>query len=208
MVPPTADPAFAWDGARYRNLATGRYVPAADVRAATDAAFGASEARARALTEQLRAGTLSLDDWHAAMRREVKRSNLYGAAAADGGWAHMTPSAYGRVGQRVRAEYAYLARLAAGLADGSIPLDGHAVARAGQYGLSGRATYWAADMAAHAARGEECRNVTTAGESCAGCLAEAARGYVDPRTMSAPGSRQCRRRCRCYLVWRRAGSGA
>lgn len=207
IVAPVASPTFTYSPqtGRYRSDASGKFVPAADVRAATDAAFGASEARARALTEQLRAGTMDLSDWLQNMRREVKRTNLYGGAAASGGWAHLTASDLGRIGQRVRAEYAYLSRMAAGLADGSIPLDGHAVARAGQYGQAGRATYWAADVAAHAARGyTEQLNVLGNAEHCPDCVAETAKGWQPLGQGRAIGARRCRRRDRCSWRYRRA----
>ena len=194
---------------RYRERATGRFVPAAEVRAVVDAALASSENRARSLTLALKAGSLSLDDWYAGMRREVKRANLYGAAAAAGGWDQLSAADFGRVGARIRREYAYLAEFAAKLADGRMPLDGQAVGYAAQYSQAGRATFYAVDLERQARRGQrECRNVRHALDSCDGCIAATALGWVELARMPPPGSRTCRRNCRCTLEYREGPPGA
>ena len=63
----------------------------------------------RRLSEDLRNGRISPRDWQTGMRGEIKRVHLNGAAAAKGGWAHLSPADYGWVGRIVRGQYEYLA---------------------------------------------------------------------------------------------------
>lgn len=180
----------------------GRFVPREQVRRALDAAIDASGRRVRALSDGLRSGGVTLDEWHLAMRSEVKAVHLYNAAAAKGGWGQMTPADYGRVGAVVRGQYAYLDRFAGEIAAGAQALDGRMLQRAEMYAQAGRRTYEDANRLEQRARGmARERNVLGVADHCAGCLAASAMGWVPIGTLPPVGARDCLTKCRCRLEY-------
>jgi hypothetical protein len=197
---------YTWDerAGRYRGPG-GRYVSARDVRGATDGALDAANTRIRGVSSQLRAGSITAEEWALAMRAEIKRVHLWSAAAARGGWAQMTPADFGRVGAIVRRQYEYLNGFARQIAAG-LPLDGRFLSRASMYGEAGRGTFEHFNRLERAEHGEEeVRNVLGNAEHCPDCFSETARGWVAADDMSLPGSRQCRSKCKCRLEYRTAG---
>lgn len=115
-------PLYGWNekAGRYYNLTTGNFVPFMDVRNALESNISVSQANMRALTEQLISvpPTISLDQWQVDMMREIKQANISASAAARGGWAQMTQSDWGAVGQQVRTQYDYLRNFANEIASG------------------------------------------------------------------------------------------
>jgi hypothetical protein len=188
---------------------TGRYtddagnlVSDADVRAEIDALADAASGRLAALTERLRRGDLKLADWQREAMATIKESHVAAGVVAQGGRGQMTQSAYGFLGSEIRAQYAYLRDLANGIGDGSTAIDGRLVARAGLYGQHARSTYGAVVARQRQAAGAvRERNVLGSGESCDGCRAESARGWVEIGMLSRPGSRDCMANCRCHLEY-------
>jgi CubicO group peptidase (beta-lactamase class C family) len=187
----------------YRDARTGRYLSNRDVRKALDATLVAPAGRARALAEALRERRISLAEWQTQMMREIKTVHLWGAATAKGGWAQLTPADYGRVGQRIREQYAYLRTRAEAIATGAQALDGNFVSRMELYGLAGRATYHATETREMELRGmTEERSVRGDGDSCAGCVAAAALEWQPIGSVVPVGQRNCLSRCRCWLIFR------
>jgi hypothetical protein len=202
-------PGYTWSepAARYRDSRTGRFVGKQQVRGALDKAIDSSAKSMKALAQQLRDGNISLADWQVAMAREIKSTHLASAALAKGGWAQLNQSDYGRVGQIVRQEYAYLSKLAADIAAGKQPLDGRFLRRAESYIQAGRATYHAIEQREMKVRGfDEERNLRHARDSCPGCVDATARGWVTIGTLPPVGSRDCRRNCRCTIEYRKAAA--
>jgi hypothetical protein len=72
------------------------------------------------------------------MRRHVKNVNLNAIALERGGWANLTPSDFGRVGQIVREQYGYLRGFANDIASGKQRLDGTLGTRAKLYSQAGQ----------------------------------------------------------------------
>ena len=203
-------PNYTWDpvAQRYRTAA-GRFVPAAAVQAAVDRVAETTALRLRGLTAQLVDGTLSLVTWQQGMAAELKAAHLATTAAARGGWAQLSPADFGWVGQRLRGQYAYLSQWATALGHGLAPLDGRALARADLYGLAAGNTYTEAlRRGARLAGREEERRVLRASESCAGCRAQAARGWQPAGTLPGIGTQECRARCRCSFELRTRGRAA
>jgi hypothetical protein len=194
---------FRWneDAGRYVD-ARGRFVSRAQVRAEIDRTLLDADRTARALAEQLRSRAISLEQWHREMRGLVKSTHLANAAAARGGWAQVTAADLGRVGQTVRREYAYLHKFAGEIERG-LPLDGRFLRRVELYTEAGRMTYHRVEREEMRARGfDEEQNVLAPADHCAGCLAATARGWAPIGALVAIGSRDCRSRCRCRLVYR------
>lgn len=212
-MPPRQSRAFPEYGyneaaGRYTEPKSGRFVSRVAVRDALDAAIDNSSKQVRALTEQLRAGTVSLADWQLGMAREVKSAHLASAALAKGGWAEMSPADFGRVGPLVKEQYRFLAGFAADVASGKQRLDGTLPRRAEMYIQAGRGTYHVIEQREQRGRGmTEERNILYPGDSCEGCLAEEARGWVGIGELVPIGARICLTRCRCSINYR-AGDGS
>jgi hypothetical protein len=114
----------------------------------------------------------------------------------------MTSSHYGYLGHQIRDQYAYLRDFANGIADGSVPLDGRLIARAGMYGQAARTTFNAVIARDQPARGYVAeRNVLGSAEHCAACESESARGWVPIGSLSIPGTRTCLGRCHCRIAY-------
>lgn len=203
---PTRTPRpYRWDSrtARYHD-AQGRIVSRTQVRAAIDGALDRAEPEVRSLSEQLRAGRISLVQWELAIRQQVKDIHLWSAAAAKGGWAQMSQSDYGFVGRTVRDQYAYLRGFAAEIEAG-LPLDGRFLQRTALYSKGGRAMYHRTETRDQEIRGAtEYRNVRHASDSCGGCVEAEAAGWVPIGTLVPIGGRECRANCRCSLEYRSA----
>lgn len=203
-------PAFVWspESARYRDAASGRFVPRQAVRQALDGAIDKSALGIRSLSEQLRAGTISLPDWQRAMVAEVKSAHLAAAALAKGGWNQMAPADWLRAASRLKAEYAYLARFGEQVASGKQRLDGTLTRRATMYVESARMAYHAEEQREQRNRGAvEERSVLNPADHCTGpgsCVEEAAKGWQPLGEMLPIGRRLCRSKCKCGVIYRTA----
>lgn len=185
---------------RYRDVRSGQFVSQQTVRRALDSVIDKAAKDARAVTQRLRDGNVSLAGWQREMADTIRRTHGASAAMARGGWAQMTPSDWGRVGQRVRRQYEYLDRFAAQIETGAIPMDGRILSRAELYALDARSQYEADRLTMEGQLGKvRCRSIRSARDSCAGCIAAAGLGWVTLDQMPPPGSRDCGNRCRCHL---------
>lgn len=116
----------------------------------------------------------------------------------------MTPQRWGAIGPAVREQYQYLRDFAAQIASGEQPLNGSLPARARQYGQSSRVQFERVRGEGQQRRGYQSeRNVLHAGESCASCRAQTARGWVPIGSLVPVGSRTCRGNCKCEIRYRR-----
>ena len=197
---------FTFDASsgRYRNAATGRLVPQAAIRQSLDRVLAAQAVEARNLTSMLGDGLVSLGDWERLMVANIKQTHLIAASIPSGGWAGMTQSDFGWVGQRIRTQYDYLRGFASDIATGKQALTASAQARAELYAEAGRQTHRAAETRKAGQRGaDQERNVLGVADHCAGCLRENAQGWVPIGDLVPPGGRTCRVRCHCHLIYRR-----
>jgi hypothetical protein len=195
-------PAFTYsaDAHRYRDVATGRYVPAKQVRQALDAVLDGSAGRMRAISTQLQEQRISLANWQQAMEREVKSAHLAGSATAKGGWANLSQADYGWTGQRVRTQYDYLDRMAQQIASGKQPLDGRLLARSELYAHAGRMTEREMEVRIGRQTGHTHEaNELGPADHCSGCLSATSAGVVPIGSLTRPGARDCKTRCHCHV---------
>lgn len=200
---------FTWDAAtgRYR-WPNGRFASKKEIRDAIDVALQNEIVRSRELGLALREGRLSLSAWRVEMRDMIKSVHLYSAALAKGGWAQLTKSDYGTVGNIVRHEYRFLERLASGLNTGAIAMDGQFFDRSRMYAEAGRDTYHQIERVVMRAIGFRFEsNVLHPAEHCASCTEQTARGRVAIGTLIAIGRRTCLRKCKCSLAYWKSFSG-
>jgi hypothetical protein len=116
-------PGYTWepDTARYRG-ADGRFVARTRI---TDLLGDAITQNERAMLRTVTAyheGGLDARAWIADQTLALKREYLQNAALAAGGWDRLTARDYGRIGGKLRAEYARIANLGEQIAAGEVTL--------------------------------------------------------------------------------------
>lgn len=196
---------FWWDSTagRYRD-AHGHFVPRLLVRKSLDRIAAASGQRMRVMGQQLGRGKVSLVDFHLAMRAEVKTAFINNVAAAKGGYAQMSQSDFGRVGNEVKKQYKFLDdfvnELYAGVTKTGTP---GFLARVQLYFNTARTFFYKFDREAQEEAGMiEERNMLHPAEHCPECLAMSAMGWVPIGTLVPIGERECVGNDRCDVEYR------
>lgn len=193
--------------ARYRDPDTGRFIARSEVRRVLDKVITESQKRVRETTERMRDGSIDVGDWDAVMRQEIKRTHLAAESLVRGGWKQMSPRDFGRVGQRVRAQYRFLDRFVRQIESGAVRTDGTLFNRALMYPGSARVGFHDSQTPQLEALGYGFeRNVLHPAEHCEGCLVESRRGWQPIGTLRPIGSRDCRGNDKCSIAYRPAES--
>ena len=198
---------FTWDGRRYRDTASGRYLSGREVRRMLDRALANLDGEYRGLAGDLRSGRISRAEWSLKMRELVRSTHVLSGVAARGGWASMTPEAWGQIGAAVREQFRYLDAFVAEVEAGTVPLDGRFTARMVMYGQAGRNTFARAERAVAQDNGltEEKNVLEHEAEHCEGpnsCEEQSRREWVPIGNLLPIGSRECLTGCRCHMIYR------
>jgi hypothetical protein len=196
-------PRYTWDpiAARYRGR-DGRFIPDTQIRAAIDRAIRQSNREVREIAEQLRRGTITLDEWAMTMREQIKAQQLAAATVARGGAKQMSQSDYGRVGGNVANQFRFLNSFEKQIAAG-LPLDGRFKARVELYSEAARTTFEATkrDVVSESGAEEE-RSILGIADHCEECAMLAAMGWQPIGSSPPPGQRQCGNKCKCRMQFR------
>jgi hypothetical protein len=191
----------------YVDLDTGRFVSFSDLRDANEAVIDAARSEVAAISRQLQAGEISLDEWQVKMMADIKTINILSAAEANGGWYEMSQADWGAVGHIIRDQYKYLDNFGTQIFNGEQPLNGNFLRRADLYAQAGRGTYeqmvrrWQQlDNAM-----EEERRVLGPADHCPGCLEQASRSWQPIGSLDPIGDEECSQNCHCYFEYRRLG---
>ena len=198
---------YGWNGSRYYDLETGKFVSSASVHDALETVMDASAIRMNKLTQSLIDGEISLASWQSSMMEQIKITHISSAALSQGGWAQMTQSDWGATGQLIRQQYDYLRNYAADIASGKQALDGRALVRSDLYADAANGTFWEMDKRGHLADGyDEGRRVLEPGaDHCDDCEEYASEGWMPIDEIPEIGNSQCMTRCRCEIEYRRSG---
>ncbi len=188
---------------RYRDPNTGRFVSRDVIRAGVDQFIVASQRRITAISAELREGKINLAQWQAIMREEIKTTQLMAEALLRGGWDQMTQADYGRVGQRVREQYAFLDDFTEKLRTGEMITDGQFMNYARMYATAARVGFHEglADQLVQAGYTEEL-NVLHPAEHCSECVAATDAGWVPIGTNAPIGTRKCLGNDKCQMKYR------
>ncbi|HSW63417.1 MAG TPA: hypothetical protein VLH56_08915 [Dissulfurispiraceae bacterium] len=198
---------FGWNerAGRYMNLDSGRFVTFKAVKSELDSLVTAYQQDIKSLSLQFKAGDITLREWHLGMERTIKNIHVASAAAARGGWAQMSKSDWGWVGQRVRFQYEKLDAFARQIEAGTVKLNGRFLARADMYGQAGRATF--EEMRRRYGRifkdaVRERRVLSPIADHCTagqrpGCMDLAARGWQSIGVLPPIGAATCLTHCKC-----------
>lgn len=200
---------IGWNGTRYYDLETGKFVSNAAVREGLESLMDASALNMNTFTQSLIDGSTSLADWQTGMMQQIKITHTASAALSQGGWAQMTQSDWGATGQLIRAQYDYLRNFAAEIASGKQPLDGRALVRADLYADAANGTF--AEMgrrdAIESGMDEERRILEDTINACDGCISQADLDWQPIGTLESIGSQECSTRCRCEFTYRNSVTG-
>jgi len=197
---------------RFWNETVGKVVPRLQVRRWADRSMDAAPVAEWA--EGVASGRLTVADWEARMRAEIKKEALRQYIAGRGGLDKMTAKDFGSIGGVIGEQYKYLNKFAREIADGKLS-EGQIRRRMEMYVNSTREAYErAAARAAKEAGEDEVRWVLDPGaEHCTGdpgCTELAALGWRkvadDPFKGHVPGDGKtpCKTSCRCHREWRRS----
>src|SRR5688572_18567369 len=144
MTTPILDSVFNFDNTaqRWRNSADGRFVSNETVRNEMFRHSDATHSTLENLTRRSYAGDINLAQWQVGVASELKDAHLAQAMYAVGGRDNMGFAEFGRVGQTLREQYAFLDKFAADIAAGNVS-EAQALARANMYGNAATQSYWA-----------------------------------------------------------------
>lgn len=185
---------------RYRDE-RGRFLSEKSVQALVDGRIDRLDAQLRRFTRMLADGSITLDQWQGSVREAIKAAHLQAAIIGHGGRDGMGSAEYGRIGQRLRAEYAFLQGFARDLLEQRAS-PAMALARIGLYAQSVRGSFWEGASIRKEQQGFSLmrRILDPMAQHCDDCRAYAARGIVPIGSVPLPGQRcACRARCRCSV---------
>jgi hypothetical protein len=198
------DAAWSYDrnSGRYRDE-KGRFLSQASVEKLVDARIDKLEGSLKRFTRMLSNGDITLDQWEASVREAIKGAHIQAAIVGYGGKDQMGSGEYGRIGQRLRSEYAYLQGFARDLLDRRISYP-MATARVSLYAESVRGSYWQGTELRKQQQGYGLmrRILDPQAQHCQDCLDHAARGIAPIGSLPMPGQRcACRARCKCRVEY-------
>jgi hypothetical protein len=196
---------FQWseERGRYRDLRTGRYVSALEVRRAVDQTLRSIGQETRRMADDFRAGRISLDRFRLEMRARTREVHILSAAAARGGMNKMDARAWGQVGGVIAEQDRFIERFIGDIQSGRQPLNGQLNNRAAMYVEAGRTTHERAKREVQADQGmTEERNILRDAKHCGECPELTQRGWVPIGTLPLPGQRECSVNCRCEIETR------
>ena len=206
---PRMDAEWSYDpmSGRYRRP-SGRFMSEKAVTALLDGRINKLGDNLQRFTRMLADGNITLDQWQGSVREAVKGAHIQASVLGHGGRAGMGAAEYGRMGQRLRAEYRYLQSFANDILAGrvSAPM---ALARVKLYAEAIRGSYWEGATIRQEKQGYSMmrRRLDEQAAHCDDCIRYAARGLVPIGSLPLPGQRcECRSNCRCFVEYKR-GAG-
>jgi hypothetical protein len=187
---------------RYRG-ANGRFLSQRAVEALVDGRINKLGRELRRYTDMLAEGNITLDQWQESVREALKLVHVQAAIIGNGGRETMGASDWGRIGQRLRVEYAYLQGFANDLLGGRVSV-AQSLARIGLYAQSVRGSFWEGASIRQEKQGYSLmrRILDSQAKHCQDCINYAARGMVPIGSVPLPGQRcACRANCRCSVKY-------
>jgi len=196
-------PDFTWDTElrRYR-YGNGRLVRQQTVdRWIREIGEGARE-RMLTLAERLNRNQISNAEWQIAMQAEIKQAHRAMAVLAKGGKAQMQLRDWGRVGQKIASENAYLLRFGAEIATGQVS-EAQLANRAQMYADASYATYQNSIALRERGAGVRLarRVLDTGAQHCEDCPPLAALDWVPIEELVPIGATDCQVQCRCTIEY-------
>lgn len=189
---------------RYRDTVRGVFVAPQSVRRAIDGMIDTETEKARALSQQLRDGQISLAHWQTEMTGLLKHLHTAMGLAACGGIKNISASDLGALAQHIKGQYTFLSEMAMQIRNGTQPLNGTLISRTALYTQAARCTYSAMVERQSLNVGyTQARNILGIADHCTGCLDATAAGWQPIGTLTPIGERDCLSHCKCSFQYRR-----
>lgn len=189
---------------RYRRP-SGQFMSQKAVMALVDGRIDKLGQQLRRFTQMLADGNITIDQWQGSVREAIKAAHIQATVLGHGGKDGMGSAEYGRIGQRLRAEYGYLQKFAGDILAGRVST-AMALARVQLYAESVRGSYWEGTSIRQERQGYSLmrRILDPQAQHCDDCLRYARAGLVSMGSLPMPGQRcECRSRCRCSVEYKR-----
>ncbi|AEX55980.1 hypothetical protein S-CBS4_gp013 [Synechococcus phage S-CBS4] len=189
---------------RYRRP-SGQFMSQKAVMALVDGRIDKLGQQLRRFTQMLADGNITIDQWQGSVREAIKAAHIQATVLGHGGKDGMGSAEYGRIGQRLRAEYGYLQKFAGDILAGRVST-AMALARVQLYAESVRGSYWEGTSIRQERQGYSLmrRILDPQAQHCDDCLRYARAGLVSMGSLPMPGQRcACRSRCRCSVEYKR-----
>jgi hypothetical protein len=189
---------------RYRRP-SGQFMSQKAVMALVDGRIDKLGQQLRRFTQMLADGNITIDQWQGSIREAIKAAHIQATVLGHGGKDGMGSAEYGRIGQRLRAEYTYLQKFAGDILAGRVST-AMALARVQLYAESVRGSYWEGSTIRQERQGYSLmrRILDPQAQHCDDCVRYAGAGLVSLGSLPMPGQRcECRSRCRCSVEYRR-----
>jgi hypothetical protein len=165
------------------------------------------------LAEALKAGTITLSEWTAAMRDNIRAESIVAMELAKGGRDNVTPSDWGYVGSQTKKYYDLLDQFAADIqSDPAKWLNGRNLnARMALYGQIGYSAL-EDDLGREKLKGgfteemsvlDKTPGVVHCSDGEPNCVDESNKGWQPIGTLAKIGERQCRSHDRCSMRYRK-----
>ena len=203
---PRFDAEWSYDpiSGRYRRP-SGQFMSQKAIEALVDGRIDKLSQNLRRYTRMLIDGSITLDQWQGSVREAIKTAHIQATVLGHGGRDGLGAAEYGRIGQRLRAEYGYLQGFARDLLDGRVS-GAMALARIQLYAESVRGSYWEGSAIRQERQGYSLmrRILDPLAQHCDDCMRYARAGLVSIGSLPMPGQRcECRARCRCRVEYKR-----
>ena len=193
---------FDWDAsvARFRSPETGRFISeTAILRDLERFNEGVLPKALQEITDGLMDGRLTLGQWQERIAREIKEAYVINLQVGRGGAAQTRRMDYGRIGGRIKFEYARLNQFAVEIKGGQLS-EAQIRARTMQYTAGPRTAFFDGQTAAKIDSGKFVQEQRFLGDAdhCSVCVGFAAMGRVPIGALPEPGT-NClgRHNCKC-----------
>lgn len=205
---------YVWDRtiSRYRRSDTGRFVARRRIVRLLERSVSQRERRLNDGVLAYMEGRISPEAWKARTRMLLKRQYVQNAALGKGGWDQLTQSDYGRLGGKLRWEYARLNEMAAQIRAGEVS-PAQALNRMRMRMGNARHEFYQTERETLAPPPEgkdviERRILSAEAESCQDCLDYYDRGWQPAGTLPLPTEAcACSSNCRCSIDRRTVDAG-
>lgn len=165
-----------------------------------------TETRLLEVGNQLVSGKINLSEWQVQTASILKRAHVANLINARGSRVDVTQIDLGRVGAIIAGQYKYLNRFAISVEDdldNSKVLGNAFLNRLSLYAYALRGSFSEIEKSIRAEQGyTEEAWVTSASESCSGCIEQERLGWQPIDVLPAIGSQLCQVNCRCEKIYR------
>lgn len=192
---------FTWNDKAQRYTKGGRFISGHEVKTGLVRFIRSEQEALKLLSGQVASGALTIREWQLKVAQKVKDIQIAVQAIARGGIAQLTQSDLGKIGARLKFQYARLREFALSIERRAMTTNG-ILNRADLYALSSAGTYENIRREEALKVFTEERRVLAAAEHCIDCLEEAEKEWQPAGTLRPIGDSQCLMRCLCQFEYR------